>query len=167
MPNHTENVLRVSGPKDELDRFERVCRGRSPQYAESEVDRKLFGPRREEPETCLTFSGVVPVPAVILLGTYDRLGYDWQTKHWGTKWDAYGPPELLRTENGSLVYLFRTAWCPPRPWLRAAAAKFPGLRFELFARDEYPYCVTIVADRYEDGPSWQECYGESVPKTEG
>jgi len=46
--------------------------------------------------------------------------HNWQSKHWGTKWDAYETE--VRRDGTSITYDFCTAWSPPVPWLATAAA---------------------------------------------
>lgn len=163
MPNNTENILRVTGPVDDIERFKVACRGKGANYALADYEKDPKFPREEPIEVCLTFHGTVPVPDEIQAQKYDPAGYEWQSANWSTKWDAYGPPTLMEPRAGVLVYMFTTAWRPPSAWLRATSLKFQSLTFELFARDEYPYCMSIVA-RWDDGePRWQECYGESKP----
>jgi len=150
MPNHVENILRISGPADDLVKFETICRGKSPEYKPSSLMIELGLHKEEDKEEVLTFSGIVPVPAEIVAQTYDRAGYDWQNENWGTKWDAYGPPQMVQMGT-SLLYTFQTAWNAPELWLRAAAQSFKTLRFELFARSEQPFSLSIVAFHDGDG----------------
>lgn len=56
-------------------------------------------------------------------------GYQWQTDHWGTKWDVDG--ELLENHNTFLQYSFASAWSPPISFLEKIAKDFPSLTFEL------------------------------------
>ena len=163
MPNHVENILRISGTEEDLAAFKAICHGKSPEYAPPKIP--IPWGRQLPKEEVLTFSGIVPVPAEILAKTYDKAGYDWQHENWGTKWDAYGPPQVVQVGR-DLIYTFQTAWAPPLKWLRAAVEKFPTLHFELFARDEYPYTMSVDAYYTDDGAvSWEECYGESRPRT--
>lgn len=43
---------------------------------------------------------------------------DWCGKNWSTKWNAYGEPEAITTDD-SLTLIFRTAWRTPYGWLLA------------------------------------------------
>ena len=57
--------------------------------------------------------------------------YEWNVKHWGTKWE---PEENIQVTNDSpshARFLFSTAWSPPLPVIRAMAAAFPTLAFSL------------------------------------
>jgi len=89
--------------------------------------------------------------------------WNWRDANWGTKWDAYGHPQVFQAGNGALIYTFETAWSAPLPWLRAAVKRFSKLTFELWSRDEYPWCMSVLACHDEDAPNgirWEECYGE-------
>ena len=47
---------------------------------------------------------------------------DWNSRHWGTKWDCYGTQVTQPTsKERCLTYEFFTAWGPPLVWLEAAA----------------------------------------------
>jgi hypothetical protein len=56
-------------------------------------------------------------------------GYQWQSSHWGTKWDVMG--ELLESEETFLQYQFDSAWGPPVSFLEKVCGDFPELTFEL------------------------------------
>lgn len=58
---------------------------------------------------------------------------DWNTSHWGTKWDAYDVVEnpkylddiMDSREDNYWAVRFSTAWGPPSPVIEALASKFP------------------------------------------
>jgi hypothetical protein len=56
-------------------------------------------------------------------------GYQWQTDHWGTKWDVDGV--LLENQSTFLQYQFDSAWAPPISFFEKVAKDFPSLTFEL------------------------------------
>jgi len=163
MPNHVSSVLRVTGDEAQLQAFRSACQGFGVAYAQSSIEAELGIAPEPRVETCLTFHGIVPVPADVQAQTFDPAGYDWQRANWGTKWDAYGHPQVFQAGNGALIYTFETAWSAPLPWLRAAVKRFSKLTFELWSRDEYPWCMSVLACHDEDAPNgirWEECYGE-------
>lgn len=42
--------------------------------------------------------------------------FDWQSKHWGTKWGTYGTKVHELDGDGSPILIeFQTAWLPPNP----------------------------------------------------
>ena len=59
-------------------------------------------------------------------GTQDLRWYDWNLKHWGTKWgDCDGNTDCV-TEGGTFYYSFQTAWSPLNEnFLRALSLRFP------------------------------------------
>lgn len=77
-------------------------------------------------------------------------GYEWCRANWGTKWGAY---DVKLVEYGRMdLVLFQTAWSPPTPVIKAAAAKFPAVRFELhYAEMGCSFSGTLVVGSNEDG----------------
>jgi hypothetical protein len=76
---------------------------------------------------------------------------------WGTKWNAYGEPEVFELD-GSTVLRFQTAWSPPRGWI---CALFNTFKCEItaIAKDEGSEHATIDRYIWDDkrnmgGPSW-------------
>lgn len=60
--------------------------------------------------------------------------YDWDIKHWGTKWDCY---EVKATCAEKAVYLeFQTAWSTPYPIYQALAEKYKDLTISVEYADE-------------------------------
>ena len=73
--------------------------------------------------------------------------YSWREENWGTKWNTNPKWSSCTTERTiisddtiskikykdivKLIYVFRTAWCPPEPVIKEAAKKFPKLLFKL------------------------------------
>lgn len=143
MPNWCDNELRITGPPKQLDRFVQEARGIPPQY----------GPDRDADDTlveeALCFHNLYPVPAELLERTYGasaedekdlppvdgcRSGYEWEIKHWGTKWGASDSCcEVTPAEGGGseAEYGFSTAWTPPIGFLKYVSTRFPELRFDL------------------------------------
>lgn len=135
MPNWCENQLKISGGKEEVERFQQQVKGRRAVYALSEAEKKMyetvgkaFTQETEEATYNFTFHSLVPIPTEVLNAGYDPAGYNWQNRHWGTKWDVSGAEVM---ENEDLTYVFSTAWAPPEPWVRTVSAQFPNLTFEL------------------------------------
>jgi hypothetical protein len=54
--------------------------------------------------------------------------YAWNSKHWGTKWDA-SDPEIERKDDTYATVSFSTAWSPPVGVAYAIGTKFPELAF--------------------------------------
>lgn len=84
--------------------------------------------------------------------------YDWNCKHWGTKWDACHPdePELQKAERGkqTVIYRFDTAWAPPMPLLVALSKQHPKVELDLHWDDE-------------GDDEWHECSIKNGKVTDG
>lgn len=108
MPNWVNNHLNADGPADAVERLKAAVADESQE---------------------LTFQAIIPRPA-----DQDENWYDWQVKHWGTKWDACH----LETEHQGtgLTWRFDTAWAPPLPVLEALAQQHPEITFTLWYQEE-------------------------------
>ena len=69
--------------------------------------------------------------------------YDWNVRHWGTKWDVsvvddekYPETELMEETETSLAYRFNTAWSPPLPAIETLSSQYPNLEFNLSYEEE-------------------------------
>ena len=69
--------------------------------------------------------------------------YDWQSQHWGTKWDCYEVSnEWMETVDPNDEYsvtiqcFYLTAWSPGTPAIQTMSEQFPSLRFEHRFADE-------------------------------
>ena len=90
---------------------------------------------------------------------YNRGGYDWCIKNWGTKWGLY-EVELVEdlSEHGRLEYTFCTAWAPPILVIQAMSKQFPSLSF---AMDYFEGGMGFMGScEYENG---QEVEAASAP----
>ena len=133
MPNHCDNVLRISAT--------------TPEELEQILD--LLG-KDEGGNQDFKFTNVIPYPNeyAVLDKEYNELGYvewkkkygdkpdgynsggyEWCSNNWGTKWSAYDVKVKARTYlSVELSYL--TAWCPATPVISALHKKFPTASFE-------------------------------------
>jgi len=92
-------------------------------------------------EKLVDFNILLPSPPDMFRGNLGREEkekypvnwYDWQTKNWGTKWNAY-ESKYGAEERKAFVY-FQTAWGPPFPVINAFAEKF-NIPFEHQYYDE-------------------------------
>lgn len=136
MPNHCQNTLRITGPKEDLERFQEESKGRKPDYAEESP-----GERKEIRESILhrlNFHSLVPIPEESIQAGYNGTlnpdvssGYMAEIEEWGVKWGAYAVQENDREKTTELEYVFDTAWSPPIIWLDKVAPMFPTLRFDM------------------------------------
>jgi hypothetical protein len=143
MPNHITNTLEIRVWHNE----------------DKETIKKVREFIRPEGSECfyIDFAAIVPPPENMFtddLSKEDRERcaeqgipnwYDWQRKHWGTKWNAYN--EDLRDESDStLVLRFDTAWSPPEPVIAALRAKLE----EMFPEED-GYEVYVAGSWVEEG----------------
>ena len=61
--------------------------------------------------------------------------YDWNVKHWGTKWDA-GDVEIYEVTDDKVTIKFQTAWSPPFEWLDKVTKMYPHLKFQFDYEEE-------------------------------
>lgn len=112
MPNWMRQALEIRGKFEDVDNFlKRIGEGR-----ESEREDHLF----------IDFDRLIPQPKDIYngpIGKDERImlektkrpdWYTWNTKNWGTKWNAAWQ-ELKYTKDGTTVLMFETAWSLPVP----------------------------------------------------
>ena len=151
MPNWCSNELSISGEKAVLVRFLEGLKALPASYAE------------EKPitEPCYTLNSYVPVPAEIQAKPYSpdfsanipslqqECGYNWQSKHWGTKWDCFADSAFESEMKGiwselgaqpegivSVTLMFFSAWSPIDAWVKKVGRQFPELTFELHYVEE-------------------------------
>ena len=118
MPNWCANRLRISGPTEDLVRFQKEAVGFSPWHPSEPAD---------EP-AALNFHSLVPIPPDVLAAGYGTSGCDWEWQYWGCKWGAVHVTMVDEWEGGAL-YEFDTAWSPPLPFLKLVSKAWPTLVF--------------------------------------
>ena len=144
MPNYTRNKLIVTGLSEDVERFV--------EYVGQVMDFERF----------------IPPPADMFredLGEKERKEcaekgipnwYEWQSEHWGTKWNACDCEEVILTpfEHTSYmkaIYRFDTAWSTPEPVIRRIIEDWPELEIDGGYIDEgYEGCGSFqdFQDRY-------------------
>lgn len=147
MPNWCRNRLSVCGPPDDVARFVKAARGRSPLYDESRLP-PSWREKHEPPEEALCFHALVPVPAAIVAGPYTVNGfrgggYEWENAHWGCKWGS-SESKLVGHTPGRATFTFRTPWGPGLAFHDTVAKEWPTLHFYLSYGEEYPSRGRIV-----------------------
>jgi len=125
----------------------------------------------------IDFSVLLPPPLNIWqggLGEKEKQAFgkknwhDWNTKNWGTKWNAYGGYDeddkegrknIIQTDD-SLTLVFQTAWGPPRLWLcalfNATGISFEHNWFDEGGRDAYYAKFFFPEDVEDSSPEWKE-----------
>jgi len=153
MPNWCDNILKITGPEEEIFRFVIDARGK-PQFYSAEFRKEnLRLVRDKKPavniqdaqgeEEALCFHAIVPIPNDILNGDYDPHGYQKEKELWGVKWGSKDSTLAVRNE-GEVHYTFETPWAPPLNFLLAASEKYPELKFTL----EWDESGMMVAGRH-------------------
>ena len=142
MPNHVVQEVVISGDDSTLDEIEKFVGG----YEENEYLPFSLNEIVPQPDDIIQESIVFGID-------YDgRDWYTWNTKNWGTKWNAYNQ-ERVR-ESGRLIFRFETAWSPPHPVMEVLAAEFPKACIEHAMIDEGWNFAGIVF--YENGEVVEE-----------
>ena len=144
MPDYIRNKLIVTGLSEDVERF---------------VDHV---------GQTMDFEKIIPPPANMFrenLGEKERREcaekgipnwYDWQSEHWGTKWNACDCEEVILTPFEHMpyteaIYRFDTAWSTPEPVIRRIIEDWPELDIGGGYIDEgYEFCGSFqdFQDRY-------------------
>jgi hypothetical protein len=147
----------VSGPEEEIERFEQTCLFLDPKDDKNGID----------------FQRVIPMPDELPPSKSSFPNwYLWSCANWGTKW----PPLVSRywVEDGCHKIYLETAWSPPLPVFLKIVEMFPMLSFVDFdsTDEEGLYFIkgTISAagvDLHEDEEaknSWEAACREAEPR---
>ena len=124
MPNHVTNILSF------------------PRGGEEEVRALILDEHGD-----VDFNRIIPQPDNILKGnlTLEDMKqpnwYNWNTAHWGTKWNAYSQDVA---ETGDI--LFQTAWSTPMRIWEALATRFPQVDMKVrYANEDIGHnCGTVL-----------------------
>jgi hypothetical protein len=109
MANYCENILRITGDKDDLKAF---------------LD---FSKHTNNKGIELDFS-FMPYHPELNNNRYDR---DKWIETIGTKWDCDDKMYKINYDENHIIILFETAWTPPVPMLQQWRDRFPDLTFDL------------------------------------
>lgn len=151
MPNWCWNVLRITGEsKDDIDNvLNFIANGNNKfdlgkvipypdKYQRMDQRSRLFTIDLEKAVTeeekkivCLKYD--VPEETIWLPDGYNKGGYTWCVKNWGTKWNA-GNIDIAAEGNWAEIS-FETAWSPPTPIIYVLGKKFPMLSFCLHCEE--------------------------------
>jgi hypothetical protein len=133
MPNMCNNTVRIkTNSADQLNDFLDRIRGPSGAiYYPDEIDVQEYNIfksekaetvkdvdglyerlLRENPIEPIGFHHILPVPNEVIKQGFDSAGYYWQSKNWGTKWEALEIQEKHVNES-EVIFKFETTWGPP------------------------------------------------------
>jgi hypothetical protein len=143
MPNWVFNRLTFSGDAATLEALEA-------QLATAEPD-----------QVVLSFQKVTPRPPEA-----EDDWYDWNVANWGTKWDAHRPQ--VERSDGTVAYVFDTAWSPPLPVVERVALLFPTATVRLDYQEEQGWGGSLElqgsALLYQDSYDVPESHAEVVAR---
>ena len=120
MPNWCFNHLRVTGPAEDVTRFQNQASGFSPWPT---------SPAGPPPEV-FDFHSLLPIPADVLATGNPAAGHEWQRQHWGCR-GGVEEATLVDEWEGGVIYEFETAWTPPLAFLESVSRQWPALLWEL------------------------------------
>jgi hypothetical protein len=135
MPNHVENDLYVSGPKEDRKKFTDMIKVKTEKESYISILQTLFPCPEDLKNT----------PSVLGVGldketenkqksNLEKYGYSdwygWCNNNWGTKWGDYNT-EIQREGKNTIKITFKSAWSPPIQGITKVSQIFPRLRFKL------------------------------------
>ena len=145
MPNWVLNKLFVNGPVGDVAAFKEQARyGPLPKRGKPPKRRKAKT-SGVNPDGILSLENFVPIPVGRRKWDVHKHGMSWETKIWGTKWEAQYP-SIVRESKGRIFYAFYTAWNPPVVWLEKVSKLYPRLNFSLHFWGEYPRQIVRCKD---------------------
>ncbi len=120
MANWCMNYLRVTGPVEDVARFQ--------QQAATPPRRQ--GRITDEPPEAFSFERLVPLSAKRRTPPNDAEGGDNPREEWGCRSDAFHS-ELVEAWAGGVAYRFVTPWNPPTRFFQRVSECWPSLIFVL------------------------------------
>lgn len=120
MPNWCYNRLRVTGPDQDVRRFQVQAVGFGP----------WTKPEAGELPGVLNFHSLVPVPPNLLACRTEPTAHDWEREHWGCCVGAH-QPVLIDEWEGGVLYEFDTPWSPSVRFVETVSRAWPTLVFVL------------------------------------
>lgn len=185
MPSHVTNRLTITGDEKSLSELFNACfrkqkheipdfwHEKANDVEADEKSRKEWSERiadleAQEPFDVFDFNRIIPAPAFIFTGdaltggsreeSTGRNWYEFNSKRWGTKWNAYDMSIVEHTDS-KLVIKFDTAWNIPEPIINELVTWFPELMFfhefydegGWFFGDRTYQAGALAVDRYING----------------
>ncbi|HDW0462066.1 TPA: hypothetical protein RKY83_001928 [Enterobacter hormaechei subsp. xiangfangensis] len=185
MPNHVTNRLTITGDEKSLSELFNACfrkqKREAPDFwhekandveadekSRKECSDRIDDLETQEPFDVFDFNRIIPAPAFIFTGdaltggsreeSTGRNWYEFNSKRWGTKWNAYDMSIVEHTDS-KLVIKFDTAWSIPDPIINELVTWFPELMFfhefydegGWFYGDRTYQAGALAVDRYING----------------
>ena len=120
MPNWCKNFLGVTGPADDVKRFQKqAAELPPPPDSKSEWTPEVF-----------SFQSLLPLPAKRRRPTANPNGLGSPQQEWGCRSDAFRS-EQVEAWDGGVVYRFATLWNPPTRFFQKVSERWPTLVFTL------------------------------------
>ena len=137
MPNWVDNSIQIKGSEHSLERIKTILTKQNDFIRAQNKGNEEYPLSKNE----LTFSNILCPPAEIweeyfmpsgyssdpeLAKKYNNTEtgwYEWNNKHWGTKWDACESIVEGEPADGSIRLYFQTAWSPVSDELLSALAE--------------------------------------------
>ena len=152
MPNWVFNRVAISGERAEMDKFVQQA-GKTPTIWSKEA-----GHDEDDKSPKLSFANFIAPPQEAIdsgeyhgthgfvggeeVGRTDNNWYEFNTREWGTKWDA-GDVQIDDFEN-EVIFRFETAWSPPEPVFQKMTEMFPALTFDVWWEEEQGFGATYI-----------------------
>jgi hypothetical protein len=155
MPNWTENIVRVSGRREDVAVFAAMMqgddgvfdfnaiihmpmalRGLSCGYNTVDGDSVTVWVEERLPDGSAKPRKLTDAEWAQVRATGFTSWYDWAYENWGTKWNACDVYLKKHKDQKALTYKFSTAWSPPMPVYEKMRKAFPSLTFYIKCRDE-------------------------------
>lgn len=130
MPNHVFNTLRVTGPLEALNAFK--------EKVKHDDDKFSYWNFKTPPQESIDsgeYHGTHGFVKGEEVGRTPNNWYNFNTREWGTKWDAYDV--YVETSAPKAFYAqFSSAWSPPLPVFEAMTEQHPELEFDFSWEEE-------------------------------
>ena len=158
MPNWNENIVRIEGPKKELDKF----------LAKALKDGKDFKmetfipePTEEEYKKLKKAEGAPKGPSWTQPSIRCPDWYGWRYENWGTKWDL--DDVIIEVDDNKLELLYDTPWNPNGEFWKTISMDYPELRIRLAYMELGMFFCGVMYiengecfDNYQSDPSHED-----------
>lgn len=147
MPNWVYNYITVSGKQDDVKQFAEHIRKKPDRWTEGvEWNNDSFSYHSFiTPDKSVTddeYHGTNGWKEGERVGDTPNNWYQWNTGHWGVKWDASSTNVSVCPDSVELS--FESPWGCPEPVFFAMSTQFPDLEFEIRWEEEQGYGAELV-----------------------